>query len=194
MHNRSMRRPCLALAVALAATALPVLGATVVRLTFEELTARAEVVVRGTVRTTKARLNRAQGRVWTFTQIDVSEGLKGSSHRSITVRQPGGEADGIGQTVAGAARFSEGEDVVVFLARAPDDPAVYQVLSLSAGKVRLQTTLSSKRAKRDLDGLQFAEGPSPSGIRLVSSEDLGDADAFVARIRAAAKAKGGSKP
>ncbi|HVE83652.1 MAG TPA: hypothetical protein VND93_12415 [Myxococcales bacterium] len=199
----------------LAALAGPARGATVLRLTFEELTARADAVVRGRVVGSAARMDQAAGRITTFTEVEVAEALKGAPGKKLTVRQPGGEVGGIGQSVPGAARFAPGEEVVLFLERVPGDAPVYQVLSLSAGKVRLEKKLSTLRAVRDLDGIHFPDQPpappaaaaarppaagaskpaAPSGVKVVSSEDLGDAQQFLGRIRAAAaSAKKAVKP
>jgi hypothetical protein len=188
-----------ALAVGLALLAVPAgpaRGATVLRLSFEELTGRSDAVVRGRVVGSTPKLNAAAGRITTFTQVEVTEAIKGAPGKRITVRQPGGEVGRIGQSVAGAARFAPGEEVVLFLSRAPDDAAVFQVLSMSAGKVRLEKKREALRAVRDLDGIHFpdepAQAPSPGltprGVKVVSSEDLGDAERFLGRLRAAARA------
>lgn len=188
-----------ALAVGLALSAVPAgpaRGATVLRLTFEELTVRSDAVVRGRVVASTPKMNAAAGRISTFTEVEVTEAIKGTPGKRITVRQPGGEVGGIGQSVAGAARFSPGEEVVLFLARAPDDAAVFQVLGLSSGKVRLEKKREQLRAVRDLDGIHFpdqpaqtsAQVPVPGGVKVVSSEDVGDADQFLGRLRAAARA------
>jgi hypothetical protein len=131
------RNRALALGMA-AALAGPAHAATVLRLTFEELTARSDAVVRGRVVGSTAKLDPQKGRIATFTEVEVTESVKGAPAKKVTVRQPGGEAGGIGQSVAGAARFTPGEEVVLFLQRAPDEAAVFQVLSMSAGKVRLE--------------------------------------------------------
>lgn len=188
-----------AVAALIAAVALPALGATVLHLSFEDLAARSHVVVRAQVKGSTARLDRKAGRVSTYTELSVLEAIKGAPGRKVVVRQPGGEAEGIGQQVAGAARFTVGDEVVLFLERASDEPAVFLVLSMNAGKVRLEKKLGSTRAVRDLEGIHFlpppadparAETPPPSQVKVTDVEDLGDAGAFLARIRAAAKAKG----
>ncbi|HEY8207559.1 MAG TPA: hypothetical protein VIG99_08765 [Myxococcaceae bacterium] len=190
----------------LAAPAGPARGATVLRLSFEELTGRSDAVVRGRVVGSTPKMNAAAGRISTFTEVEVTETIKGAPGRRITVRQPGGEVGGIGQSVAGAARFAPGEEVVLFLMRAPDDAAVFQVLSMSAGKVRLEKKRDALRAVRDLDGIHFPDQPAqtapqipkPGGVKVVSSEDVGDADRFLGRLRAASRAvapaKKGVKP
>jgi hypothetical protein len=186
-----------ALAMGLALLAAPAFGATVLRLSFEQLTEKSDVVVRGRVVGSTPKLNAAAGRISTFTDVEVTEAIKGAPGKRITVRQPGGEVGGIGQSVPGSARFAPGEEVVLFLQRAPDDAAVFHVLSMSAGKVRLEKRLDGLRAVRDLDGIAFVEpttprpagapAPSPNGVKVVSSEDLGDATGFLGRVRAAAR-------
>jgi hypothetical protein len=183
----------LALGLSLLAAPGPARGATVLRLSFEELTQKSDAVVRGRVVGSTAKLNAAAGRISTFTDVQVTEAIKGTPGKRITVRQPGGEVGGIGQAVAGAARFAPGEEVVLFLQRAPDDATVFHVLSMSAGKVRLEKRLDSVRAVRDLDGIAFADSgpakqaPAAGGVKVVSSEDLGDATQFLGRVRTAAR-------
>jgi hypothetical protein len=79
---------------------------------------------------------------------------------------------------------------------------VFQVLSMSAGKVRLEKRRDALRAVRDLDGIAFVDpapprpaglAPAPSGVKVVSSEDLGDAERFLGRLRAAARPAAPSK-
>ncbi|HYV44598.1 MAG TPA: hypothetical protein VFA20_07025 [Myxococcaceae bacterium] len=185
-----------ALAVGLALLAAPsgsARGATVLRLSFEELTDRSDAVVRGRVVGSTPKMNAAAGRISTFTEVQVIEAIKGAPGKRITVRQPGGEVGGIGQAVEGAARFAPGEEVVLFLQRAPDDATVFHVLSMSAGKVRLEKKRDALRAVRDLDGIAFVDpapsrpaAPSPNKVQVVSSEDLGDANQFLGRVRGAA--------
>lgn len=179
----------------LAALAGTARGATVLRLTFEELTTRADAVVHGRVVGSTPRLDAGKGRISTFTEVEVTEAVKGAPGKKVMVRQPGGEVGGIGQSVAGAARFAPGEEVVLFLQRAPDDASVFHVLSMSAGKVRLEQKRDARRAVRDLDGIHFPDQPQATGgVKVVSSEDLGDAGQFLARLRAAARAAAPSKP
>lgn len=199
-----------ALAVGLALLAAPsgrARGATVLRLSFEELTAKSDAVVRGRVVGSTAKMNAAAGRISTFTEVEVIEAIKGAPGKKVTVLQPGGVVGGIGQSVAGAARFTPGEEVVLFLQRSPDGAPAFLVLGMSAGKVRLEKRLDTLRAVRDLDGIAFADpvpprpagqAPAPSRVKVVSSEDLGDANLLLGRLRAAARpaapAKKGARP
>jgi hypothetical protein len=55
-------------------------------------------------------------RIYTFTEIQLTEVLKGKvAGSSIQARELGGEKDGLGMQVPGTAQFDRGEDVVVLL-------------------------------------------------------------------------------
>jgi hypothetical protein len=79
-------------------------------------------------------------KIYTFYTVQVDEVLKGGASTSdgpIIIRELGGEKDGLGMQVAGAAQFSRGEDVVVFLNEENHDGS-YEVRGLSGGKLNLK--------------------------------------------------------
>lgn len=100
----------------------------------------AAIIVRGKTGASAANWGKGdqKGSIFTYTDLEITEVLKGAGqglergHR-ITVKQPGGEKDGIEMSVAATAQFSPGEDVVLTLAaKEPDD--AYMVLNFTAGK------------------------------------------------------------
>jgi len=166
---------------ALIAATLPLLAlATVVEdLSFEQLSERAHVIVRGRVGPQQARWDAESRRIQTYTELAVTETFKGKVEARIRVRQPGGEVGEVGQFVAGTARFTEGEEVLLFLEAPPDDRSVFVVLSMAAGKVELRPT----GAFRDARGLGLYREAS---VREVDApEYLGPVETFLARIRKA---------
>ncbi len=187
-------------ALALLCVALPALAhATVVEaLTFEQLTARVPLIIRGTVGSQEARWDEKQRKIATYTEIVVSEVLKGDAPTSLVVRQPGGEVGAIGQAVSGAARFESGEDVLLFLEPLGKDGLEFVTCGLSAGKVRIAAdALGRVKATRDLRGIGFylpegAERPEPMVREVNPLEDLGGAELFLQRIRVAVQAQKGS--
>lgn len=189
------------LAAALAALLLPPgAHATVVRgLTLEQMAVQSPVIVRGTVGAQECRWDDAHRRIQTFTELQVTEALKGEVPKTLLVRQPGGVVGNVGADVAGAARFKTGEEVILFLEHPGDDPHGFIVSGLSAGKITLEkTAFGELRAKRDLRGIAFwrPEGAErqPTVRDVNNLEDLGTADALLRRIRAAvAKAQGGRR-
>lgn len=181
---------------ALAVIALPfaAFGTVVIGQTFEQMTRDAPLIVIGVVGEQSARWDEDRRGISTWTELKVKETLKGKAPAKLVVRQPGGVVGNIGAHVAGAARFEPGEEVLLFLEPPGDDASKLIVRGLSAGKVRLFTdALGRRRATRDLRGVAFwtppAEGAGEPVVReLGGIEELGDADAFVQRIRNAVKA------
>lgn len=164
----------------------------VLQLTFEEMASRSVAVVRGIVGAQESHWDAAHRRIFTYAEIRVDEPLKGRVAPVILVRSPGGEAEGVGQRVEGTPHFTAGESVLLFLEAAPDEPAVHQVMALSAGKISLAPSKTGElRATRDLTGItQYALGSIDRQPRLElrTVEDLGSAEAFVSRIRKAIRA------
>jgi hypothetical protein len=92
-------------------------------------------------------------RIYTYYELDVEESLKGTVQGpSVSMRELGGEKDGIGMQVPGASHFDRGEDVVVFLGEKNLEGS-YDVWGLSMGKYDLQT---------DDSGQQILMGPGLS--------------------------------
>lgn len=178
----------LSLALCLPLTAL---GTVVMALTIEEMTARAPVVIHGTARRNQVGWTEGKRGIWTWTEIEVHEALKGSQRRTVLVKQPGGAIGELHQAVSGAALFAEGEELVLFLEPAVDEKDAFVVLAMAAGKVTLEGTAGPKVARRDLSGLSFAR-PGGKGVAgpVVERETLGSAAAFLERVRAAAKGGG----
>lgn len=152
----------------------------------ETMTAHAHAVVRGTVRSVQPMADRT-GRIWTYVEVAVAETLKGDVPKLVLVKQPGGEIGARGQWVAGVAKFQPGQDCLLFLERAADEAQVHIVYALAAGKVDFEAKGDSVVAVRHLDGLAFA-APGSTATRPVTTLDtLGTREAFLARVRAAAR-------
>ncbi len=107
---------------------------TMIALDVPEMTRVSAAVVRGTVASVSSRWNGDHSRIVTDAVIDVSEAYKGSTTKRITVTQPGGEVGDIGQRVEGVAKFSAGEELVVFLEAHGD---AFIVTGMSQGKFTL---------------------------------------------------------
>lgn len=176
--------------IGLAAMALlgsSALATVVIAESIEDMTRASPLVVRATARQSMTAFDQSERKIWTWTELSVTEVLKGQAPSTLLVKQPGGEVGGLGQHVAGAARFTPGEDCVLFLEPATDEKGVYVVRGLAAGKVCFVPRLGRTLAVRDLTGLAFARTGSRDVIRPVDDgEVLGLPDAFLARVRAAA--------
>ncbi len=178
-------RLCLTL---VAVTALPAFATVVMALTIEELTQRTPVIVHGSVQRTVTNWTVDHRGIWTWTEISVREALKGEVKATVLVKQPGGKMGALTQSVSGAATFEAGEEVLLFLEPAVDEPGAFVLMGLSAGKVKFESPMGSRLATRNLSGISFAHaGKKGLAGPVAEREILGTADAFLARVRAAVK-------
>ena len=93
---------------------------TMVHLSTDQLVDASDLVVRGTVTEVWTEPD-AQGRIWTRAQVEVLDVLKGDADaEAVVVDQPGGDWGGMHTTVYSVARFSRGEDAVLFLEQSSD--------------------------------------------------------------------------
>ena len=85
-------------------------------------------------------------RLYTFYELLISEVLKGNaSGNSLIMREIGGEKDGVGLQVPGAAQFNRGEDVVVMLSGKNEDGS-YDVWGLTMGRYVVQKDESGQES------------------------------------------------
>lgn len=112
MKSKMIRKILIGLFVA-ATAAGGAAATTLVKMTLEDLGARASLVVRG--RCVATRSGAEQGEIWTWTTFEVSETLKGTAPREILVRMLGGRMGHLTASVEGVPRFTPGEDVFLFL-------------------------------------------------------------------------------
>lgn len=117
------------------ATALPALGATGLRLSFERLCGGADAIA--VVETLNVRSFERDGRVLTATTFAVNESLKGKLSPTIEVIQLGGRTKHLATRVAGMPTFVPGEKAVVFLER-PGDSTHFVIHGLEQGKLPIQ--------------------------------------------------------
>ena len=113
--------------------ASPTADATTFRkMTQQERIDAAELIVRGTI--TEVWTERDdRGRIWTRAQVEVAEELKGSAPSVLVIDQLGGRYAGLRAEISGAARFSPGEDTVMFLATIKKGTR-YTLQSMGLGK------------------------------------------------------------
>ena len=152
--------------------------------TLDEMARRVPVIVRGRVARSVAAWDEQQHTIWTWTELTVTDPIKGKPPAIVLIKQPGGEVGPIGQAVSGVATFTEGEDCVVFLQPAPNEKSAFMVSGMSAGKVLMTQVKGVPTALRDTSGLAFAR-PADGKLaeRVRSPEFLGTPDDFVKRVR-----------
>lgn len=172
-------------------TSWPSAATVVAAHTIETLARDVPLVVRATVGRSEATFNDRYRRIETFTEIQIAEVLKGPSKpgQTILVRELGGAIGDRHMTFAGAAEYREGDEVVLFLNPTIDGSRAYTTWGMAAGKVTLALDgRGQKRAMRDLRGLSIlSAGERQRALTVVGEQqDLGDASAFLSRVRRAA--------
>jgi hypothetical protein len=127
--------------------------------TVEALTSSAELIVRARVAAAASHWGDGgprSGVIYTTASLAPSEVWKGSAPAGVEVLTAGGAVGELDQTVQGAAEFSPGEEVVVFLARrkgTPDARPVFEVAKWALGKFTVTAQPAGVRAARDRSGI-----------------------------------------
>jgi hypothetical protein len=140
---------------------VPTLAAatTFIQQPFPEAVSDAPVIVRGKIGGSTVDSGRTGGdsgqRLYTYYELRVTEPLKGDlqGQEKLTMREMGGAKGGVGMHVAGAAQFTTGEEVVVFLNDRNSD-GTYDVRGMMMGKYNLRT---------QADGTEVLTGPGLAG-------------------------------
>lgn len=115
--------------------AFPAMKATsLARMSVEQMAHAAAVIVRARCLSNEVR--REEGEIWTFTAFQTEETWKGEAPVRISVRLLGGRLGEITAHVSGVPQFRAGEDVVLFLERAPRGN--YSVVSWEQGTFRIR--------------------------------------------------------
>jgi hypothetical protein len=144
------------LAFVLLVPATEAAASTVVAMSLEEMSERAESIFLGRVTGTRADWNAERTRIYTYVTFEVSRYLKGGSDsRVATVRLLGGRVGPYLASIPGSPRFDVGEEVLLFLAGGK--ARVPTVLGLSLGKFTIAADPSGEKiVKRDISSLVLA--------------------------------------
>jgi len=163
----------LALALLLGVAA-PALASTALQMDVPALTTHATDVVRGKVLASTPTWTGDHRRIVTRVEVEVLETWKGSAAGRITVLQPGGELDGIGQRVSGVAELGAGEEVVLFLERAGPH---HRVVGLAQGVYRVSSAGARQAVPASLEGLELVPPPgaTPAARRAMPLPQLREA-------------------
>lgn len=142
-------------------------------------------IVRGRVLSKTSFIYKGNGHIYTDIKLQVTETLKGSAPTELTVRQLGGTIGERTTLIAGAARFTAGEEVVVFLA--PEKQAGFLFIQdFGAGKFTVFFHEGRTLLRREVEGLAFYRHTSNPVDRIqtpIMSERPLDLDALRVRVR-----------
>ena len=118
------------------------LATTVIPMSVERLTQISSHVMMAHAVKSWSTWNAQRTMIQTYTQFSVDTPLKGSSSNTVTVKQPGGSADGYTQRVSGVRSWSAGESAVLFLQPSPDHDGTFVVTGLVQGDFRVRRLAS----------------------------------------------------
>ena len=138
-------------------------GATIMKyLEVEDLAQASTHVFRGEVLGAQVFWTDDHKSIYTATQIRVDEGFKGALRKGeiVTVRQPGGEIDGVSLDYDGRPTFQIGESVVLFTKQLKDG---YVVTGLKQGKMRVE----GDTVTRDLSGILIVDKKGTGSLQPV---------------------------
>lgn len=127
--------------------------------TDDEMVIGSRAIVRGTVTKIEAQVvetvtpdavtgeNKVSKLVCTFVDLNISQVFKGQlTEKTITLKQPGGEADGHGTQVYGMPVYQIGEDVLLYLDTWPDGalrPYQYFLGKFTIAKNRIKRSVGA---------------------------------------------------
>jgi len=124
------------------------LAETLQKLSLEELTREADVIVRGRIQKVTSQESPDRSNVTTLVEVSVVEQWKGPKASSLFLNQPGGSAGGLAQAVPG---LPVGEDVILFLKEI--DGGYFSTVGGKQGKFVIKTDPQNKKeAIEDLTG------------------------------------------
>ena len=137
------------------------------RLSFNQMTDDSELIVSGKVTRTWTDWDPDHKYIWTHYELAVSAVHKGAAGQTVDIAEPGGQLNGMGMAISGAAGYGVGENVLVFLSRMPN--GYLRTAGLGQGKYLVDSTGhvhgsasfeakdSSGSALRSLDGMSVTQ-------------------------------------
>ena len=145
------------LAMLVTSCVLPLLGATLERLSLDDMITRSTTIVRGKVAASWAAYTGSV--IYTHYQILVSEQFKGTAQTSVEVMLPGGTAKGLSQSFSGSPVLQQGDEFVFFLWTSKGgitwitglSQGLFAVAPGDAGADRMATRAASRELMLDHD-------------------------------------------
>lgn len=134
---------------------------TVAPLELSQLVTNADRIAVARVEKQEARWTSGRSAIVTQVTLRITQGLKGPlrAGERVEVLREGGELEGTGMLVEGAAQFATGETVLVFLEQRGRGT---WTVGMAQGKLRIETRGGRRVLSRDLAGLHFSgRAPAP---------------------------------
>lgn len=131
----------------------------------ETMGRESSLVASGKVQSILPFWNAAHTRIFTKTTIRINETFKGAAGSTVDIIQMGGVVGHVRMNVAGAARWKQGEETLLFLE--PYGNGMYMVAGFSQGKFNIDRDPKTGRAyifSPPLGSAGPAGSPEPGGL------------------------------
>lgn len=155
MHNYTRSAVALVLALGL----LMPSGAhatTAVMVDRAQLVEMSDLMVRATVVGVSYRWNEDHSQILTLTRLSVTQYIKGTGPVELTLRQFGGDVDGLVSRIPGEAYLNAGQNVVLSLRRGAGTVVYLTAMSQSVWYIDTTPNVSLPTVHRDMSGLTLA--------------------------------------
>ena len=149
--------------VSILAGLAPLYATSVQRLSFDDLVAKAQSIVEGSVVNAQTVRSSDGKLILTNYTIQVEESLKGSNKKTVTLTTIGGRIGNTVLHVSGMPVFQTGEKAVLFLEQAG---AYTTVVGLNQGKF----TISNGQIANSVAGLSFSDGAPGNPVSMSLDE------------------------
>jgi len=131
---------------AILAVITPLGGATLEKLTLDDMIQKSTAIVRGKMQSCSGEVRGPV--IYTHCQVTVSDRWKGSAGSVVDVRIPGGTANGLTQKFSGSPVLNSTDEYVFFLWTGKS--GITQIIGLSQGLLTIRTdSKGDHQAKRD---------------------------------------------
>lgn len=132
------------------------------RLTLEQLVDQSEAIVQGTVLRSWSSWDPAHKFIWTHHELRLTDSLKNAHQSTMIVSEPGGSVGGINMQIAGALKFTPGEENVLFLYRTPI--GYWRTVGYGQGKYNV-ADLAGRRVQASTGGVTLVKPNQPVSRR-----------------------------
>jgi hypothetical protein len=157
---------------------LGIARASVTTMGLEQLVQASTDIVRGHVASQESRWNETNTQIVTWTTVAVEERFRGRAPATVVVEQPGGTVGNMRSDAAGAVRFQEGGDYVLFLEPSKLNPSRRLVVGMIQGAYRIYRDATTneerviqpslKPVERDETRISEPAAEPPAGAETIS--------------------------
>jgi hypothetical protein len=154
------------------------------RVSLEQLVDGSARIVQGRCLRTWSAWDATHQNIWTHSEIQVTDALKGDAGQTVVVSELGGEVGDLSMRVEGMPQYQPGEEMVLFLYQTPI--GLWRTRGLGQGKfsVLRDPAAGTPRVRADLQGAALTDpaAGAPQGTDLRRLDGL-TLDSFKTQVR-----------